>query len=427
MATRSILHADLDAFFASVEQRDDPALRGRPVAVGPGVVMAASYEARRRGVRAGMGVERARRRCPGLVVVPSRFDAYLEASRRVLAVLDEIAPDVEQLSVDEAFLDVTGLERICGPPPVIAQRLRRTVREQVGLPISVGGGTTTQVAKLASGAAKPDGVLVIPPGRELEFLHPLPVERIWGCGPATAAKLRACGIATVAQLATIPPPALATIVGKAAARSLHAVAHNREGRPLQPRRGRRSFGTQSAVRIPAGSPERLDAHAIALAERVTRRMRGAGREGRTVVLRLRFEDYSRLSRAVTLPRPTAATVAVLTAFRGLLAAARELTDQRDLTLVGIAVTNLVPVAPRQLELPFDEDPAAAALDGAVDAVRDRYGARSLKRARLLDAGPGLAAWSLADQDGDETGRVRDARRRDARRQRAGPPINGPRG
>jgi DNA polymerase-4 len=412
-AARSILHADLDAFFASVEQRDDPSLRGRPVAVGPGVVMAASYEARQRGVRSGMGVAGARRRCPGLVVVPSRFGAYLEASRRVFAVLDAIAPDVEPLSVDEAFLDVTGLERICGTPEAIAHRLRAAVREQVGLPISVGGGSTTQIAKLASGAAKPDGVRVVAPGTELAFLHPLPVERIWGCGPATAAKLRASGIATVAQIATIPEPALARIVGKAAARSLAAIAWNRENRPLRPGRGRRSFGTQSAVRIPAGAADRLDAQAIALVERVTRRMRSAGREGRTVALRLRFDDYSRRSRAVTLRQPTAATETVLAAFRGLLDAARETTEQRDLTLVGIAVTNLAAATPRQLELPFDDGPGAA-LDAAVDAVRDRFGAGALRRATLLGGDPGLTAWSLADADTDEIGSARDLRATRAR-------------
>jgi DNA polymerase-4 len=254
---------------------------------------------------------------------------------------------------------------------------------------------------------------VVAPGTELAFLHPLPVERIWGCGPATAAKLRASGIATVAQIATIPEPALARIVGKAAARSLAAIAWNRENRPLRPGRGRRSFGTQSAVRIPAGAADRLDAQAIALVERVTRRMRSAGREGRTVALRLRFDDYSRRSRAVTLRQPTAATETVLAAFRGLLDAARETTEQRDLTLVGIAVTNLAAATPRQLELPFDDGPGAA-LDAAVDAVRDRFGAGALRRATLLGGDPGLTAWSLADADTDEIGSARDLRATRAR-------------
>ena len=226
----SILHADLDAFFAAVEQRDDPGLRGRPVIVGPGVVLAASYEARARGVRSAMGGARARRLCPEAIVVSPRFSAYVQASRDVFAIFEETAPVVEAVSIDEAFLDVSGLERISGTPVAIARRLRREVREQVGLPISVGVATTKHLAKVASNAAKPDGLLAIAPGEELAFLHPLPVGRLWGVGAATEARLREHGIVTVGQLAGLPEGVLMTILGRATGRKLHAIAHNRDPR-----------------------------------------------------------------------------------------------------------------------------------------------------------------------------------------------------
>lgn len=184
-----MMHADLDAFFASVEQRDDPRLRGKPVIVGPGVVMAASYEARAKGVRSAMGGGRARRLCPEAIVVSPRFDAYVEASRAVFAIFEETAPRVEALSLDEAFLDVSGLERFAGTPREIGRRLRAEVRSEVGLAITVGVARTKFLAKVASGVGKPDGLLVVEPGTELDFLHPLPVERLWGVGPKTAAKL----------------------------------------------------------------------------------------------------------------------------------------------------------------------------------------------------------------------------------------------
>src|SRR5205823_8856009 len=214
----SILHADLDAFFASVEQRDDPRLRGRPVIVGPGVVLAASYEAKARGVRTAMGARTARRLCPQAAVVPPRFSAYVEASRAVFRVFDDAAPLVEGLSIDEAFLDVRGMERSAGSPAEIAVRLRQAVREQVGLPITVGVARTKFLAKVASGVAKPDGLLVVPPERELEFLHALPVERLWGVGPVTARKLHAFGIETVGEVARLPQELLVSLVGRAAGR-----------------------------------------------------------------------------------------------------------------------------------------------------------------------------------------------------------------
>ena len=242
----TILHADLDAFFASVEQRDEPRLRGRPVIVGGGVVLAASYEAKACGVRTAMGGRQARRLCPDAVVVPPRMSAYAEASKAVFRVFEDTTPLVEGLSIDEAFLDTRGLERLSGTPPEIAARLRRDVREQVGLPITVGVARTKFLAKVASGVAKPDGLLVVPPDRELAFLHPLPIERLWGVGPVTAGRLHRLGITTVRQVAEFPESALVTILGRAAGRHLHALAHNRDPRPVQARRRRRSIGSQRA-------------------------------------------------------------------------------------------------------------------------------------------------------------------------------------
>jgi DNA polymerase-4 len=381
----SILHADLDAFFASVEQRDDPGLRGRPVIVGPGVVLAASYEARAYGVRSAMGAARARRLCPQAIVVAPRFPAYVQASRAVFEIFDRTTPIVERLSIDEAFLDVRGLEHISGTSSQIAQRLRQEVRDEVGLPISVGVATTKHLAKVASSAAKPDGLLVIPAGQEPAFLRPLPVQRLWGVGPATTRRLREQGIITVGQLAILPEPALMAIVGRAAGRKLHAMAHNRDPRRVQSRRGRRSFGAQSALGARRRSPEALDAVAVALVDRVTRRMRTAGRAGRTVVLRLRFADFSRASRSRTLARPTAATSPILTTLRDLLAVERRTIERRGLTLLGVTVTNLErDDAGTQLALPVDA--SHRDVDAAVDAVRDRYGNRALQRATLLDAG-----------------------------------------
>src|SRR5687768_15068052 len=229
----TILHADLDAFYASVEQRDDPRLRGRPVIVGAGVVLAASYEAKAYGIRTAMGGRQARRLCPRAIVVSPRMSVYTEASRAVFRVFDDTTPLVEGLSIDEAFLDVRGLERISGTPVEIAARLRREVRERVGLPITVGVARTKFLAKVASGVAKPDGLLVVPAGRELAFLHPLPVERLWGVGPVTADKLYDRGIATVGEVAGLGEAALVTLLGRASGRHLHALAHNRDPRPVK--------------------------------------------------------------------------------------------------------------------------------------------------------------------------------------------------
>ena len=383
MFATMILHADADAFFASVEQRDDPRLRGRPTIVGGGVVMAASYEARAFGVRGGMGGRKARALCPNMVVVRPRFEAYSEASRALFAVFEETAPTVEGLSLEEAFLDVTGLERISGSAKEIAARLRREVRERVGLAVSVGVATTKAVAKMASRAAKPDGLLAIEPGRELEFLHPLPVESVWGIGRATATRLNREGIETLADVAELPVEELVSILGPARGRQVHALAHNRARRPVRRGRGRRSIGSQSAGVRPTSSPAELDAVLVAIVDRVTRRMRKAGRAGRTVILRMRFGDFTRATRSRTLPQATGATRPILTSARALLAAARPAVQRRGLTLLGITITNLERTGRNvQLTLPI-EPGGGPSLDAALDEIRERYGSDAVRRAVLL--------------------------------------------
>jgi DNA polymerase-4 len=400
-AVASILHADLDAFFASVEQRDDPALRGKPVIVGPGVVLAASYEARACGVRSAMGGAKARRLCPDAIVVPPRFTAYVEASRAVFAIFEDTAPVVEALSIDEAFLDVRGLEHISGTSDAIARTLRRRVREQVGLPISVGVATTKHLAKVASNEAKPDGLKVVAPGEELAFLHPLPVERLWGVGPATAARLREHGIVTVGQLSGLPVEVLMTVAGKAVGRRLHAIAHNRDPRRVRSGRGRRSIGSQSALGSRPRSPEALDAVAVALVDRVARRMRKGGRVGRTVILRLRWGDFTRATRSKTLPHATASTDTLLVAFRALIAAEQTTIARRGVTLLGLSITNLERGdAGVQLELPLDGHPPEA-LDATMDQIRDRFGTTAVRRARLLTTGDRMSAWLMPGDAPDD--------------------------
>jgi DNA polymerase-4 len=390
----TILHADLDAFYASVEQRDDPSLRGRPVIVGAGVVLAASYEAKACGVRTAMGERWARRLCRDAVVVPPRMTAYSEASKAVYRVFEDTTPLVEGMSIDEAFLDVRGLRRLAGTPPEIAVRLRRSVLERVGLPITVGVARTKFLAKVASGVAKPDGLLVVPPDRELTFLHPLPVERLWGVGPVTAAKLHDRGIRTVGQVAALSEATLVSLLGQASGRHLHALAHNRDPRPVQVGRRRRSIGSQRASGRSPRSLADIDADVVALVERVTRRLRTAGRVGRTVVLRLRFADFSRATRSHTLPKPTSNTATILATARGLLAAATPLIERRGITLVGVAIANLDENHAVQLALPFDA--YSDALDEALDEVRERFGAGAMKRAVLLDRDPGLTIPLLPD-------------------------------
>lgn len=394
----SILHADLDSFYASVEQRDDPSLRGRPVIVGGGVVLAASYEAKAFGVGTAMGGRQARALCPQAIVVSPRMSAYSQASRDVFAVFADTTPLVEPLSVDEAFLDVSGLGRLSGTPVEIAGRLREQVKERVGLPITVGIARTKFLAKVASQVAKPDGLLLVPPDRELAFLHPLPVRRLWGVGAKTAEKLHVHGIETVADVAELSESALGTMVGGAMGRQLFALSRNIDRRRVTTGVRRSSVGAQRALgrRGNSMSAAEVDAVVINLVDRITRRMRAAGRTGRTVVLRLRFDDFGRATRSHTLPRATASTDAILDAARELVAAAAPVIAERGLTLIGFAVSNIDRDGSQQLELPFADQPDPVAIDGAIDDVRQRFGTALLTRGVLVGRDPGLEMPMLPD-------------------------------
>jgi DNA polymerase IV len=390
----TILHADLDSFYASVEQRDDPRLRGRPVIVGPGVVLAASYEAKAFGIRTAMGAGQARRLCPQAVVVRARMEAYSEASKAVFEVFDDTTPLVEGLSIDEAFLDVRGLERISGTPVEIAARLRRRVLEEVGLRITVGVARTKFLAKVASGVAKPDGLLVVPPDGELEFLHPLPVEHLWGVGRVTSAKLRDRGITTVRQVAELGEAALVGMLGRGSGRHLHALAHNRDPRRVRTGQRRRSMGSQRALgRRTPKSPADLDATLVAIVDRLARRLRGARRVCRTVMVRLRFSDFTRATRSHTLNEATAHTQTILVTARELLVAALPLIERQGVTLVGISLGNLENDDAIQLALPLDRH---RALDATLDDVRDRFGSTAITRAVLLGRDPGIDVPLLPD-------------------------------
>jgi DNA polymerase-4 len=391
----TILHADIDSFYASVEQRDDPRLRGRPVIVGAGVVLAASYEAKAFGVRTAMSGRTARRLCPHAVVVRPRMSAYTEASKAVYRVFDDTTPVVEGLSIDEAFLDVRGMRRLAGGPAEIAVRLRKEVRRRVGLPITVGIARTKFLAKVASGVAKPDGLLFVPPDNELTFLHALPIERLWGVGEVTAGRLRALGIATVGDVARMSESALVSVLGRATGRQLHALSHNRDARRVAPRRRRGSIGAQCALGRRRRSPADIDAVLLGLVDRVTRRMRAARRIGRTVTLRLRFDDFTRATRSFTLSEATAETQTIFDTARGLLAAEARLIERRGLTLVGVAVSNLADDSPVQLHLPYERRPELE-LDVAIDQIRTRFGLDAIKRAVLLGREGGFAMPMLPD-------------------------------
>jgi len=391
----TILHADLDAFFASVEQRDDPRLRGRPVIVGAGVVLAASYEARAFGVRGAMSGFEARRLCPGAVVVSPRMSAYTEASRAVFEVFSQTTPLVEGISIDEAFLDVGGLRRVSGTPTEIAVQLREVVFARVGLRITVGVARTKFLAKVASGVAKPDGLLVVPPEGELAFLHPLPVQRLWGVGPKTTAKLHAWGITTVGQVATVPEQTLISMLGTGTGRHLHALAHNRDPRPVQVGRRRRSIGSQRALGRSRRSARDLDIVLMQLVDRVTGRLRDGGRLARTVVIRMRFDDFTRASRSHTVDHPTADTSTILATARALMADATPIIERQGCTLLGLALTNLDDRHAVQLSLPFNAR-SSGALDTVLDELRDRYGASAVTRATQLGRDLGQSMPVLPD-------------------------------
>ncbi len=393
----TILHADLDAFFASVEQRDNPELRGRPVGVGKSVITAASYEAKARGVDPPTGRARALAVCPELAIVPLRGEAYSEASRQVFEIFERHSPLVEGISIDEAFLDVGGMEHMGGTPRQIGEALRRDVREHVGLAVTVGIASAKFIAKIASGFAKPDGLLVVEPGREIEFLHPLEVERLWGVGRVTAEKLHARGIHRIGDLARYGQERLEPVLGPAAAAKFAALANGRDPRSVVPRSRRKSIGAQCAVPQRRYSADEIDRFLAGLVEKAAPRLRKSARSPRTVVLSLRFADFSRATRSHTLPRPTSSTEELLTALRALLTAELPLIRERGLTLIGISFANLEDGA--QLELDFDEQAKERAnpkIDETLDAVRRRFGKDAIKRGLLVDQEEGINQPILPD-------------------------------
>lgn len=394
----TILHADLDAFYASVEQLLDPSLRGKPIAVGSGVVLAASYEAKAFGVGAGMAGWQARRLCPGLQFVDGHFREYQRLGDEVIGVLGDFTPLVERISIDEAFLDVAGSVHLLGQPAEIAESIRRRVRLEIGLPVSVGVARTKHLAKVASQVAKPDGLVVVEPGREADFLHPLPVELMWGVGPATRARLAATGIHTIGDLAAMPSPLIESLLGRAAGSKLGSLAANRDPRRVETARRESSVGAQSALGRAAPTPELLRSTLGYLADRVAGRLRAAGRAGRTVTVRVRFTGLRSVTRSATLALPVATTL-TLTEVAADLAAAALSDNPRDteITLLGVSVSNLIDQAALQLELPLGlgddrRRPGSAggaarwAVDRSVDAVRSRFGRESVGYAASVFGG-----------------------------------------
>ena len=384
-ATATILHADLDAFYASVEQLLDPSLRGKPIAVGGGVVLAASYEARVFGVRGGMPGRRARELCPQLTFVPGHFEDYQRLGDAAIEVLGDFTPLVERISIDEAFADVAGCTHLFGPPAEIAKAVRRRVRVELGLPISVGVARTKHLAKIASQVAKPDGLVVVDPEAELDFLHDLPVELMWGVGPVTSARLAEIGIITIGQLARTSRGALESLLGHAAGQKLAALAWNRDPREIETHRRARSAGAQSAIgRKPAD--ERVYRPTLRhLADRVGTRLRAKSRLGRTVSVRVRFADLRSVTRSVTLAAPISATATLAEIaeelVRGVLA---DHPDEETISLLAISVSNLEEQGEVQLDLPLGlEDEkrrpgtkkgvARWTIDCAVDTIRGRFG------------------------------------------------------
>jgi DNA polymerase-4 len=392
----TVLHADLDAFYASVEQRDAPALRGRPVIVGGGVVLAASYEAKARGVRTAMGGRQALSLCPDAVIVPPRMDAYSQASKDVFAIFRDTTPLVEGLSIDEAFLEVGGLRHIVGTPEQVAVRLRERVRKEVGLAISVGVARTKFLAKVASAVSKPDGLLIVEPEREQEFLLPLPVERLWGVGRVTAEKLHRLNIHTVGELAELEAATAERLLGRAAGAHLHALARLRDPRPVDTTRRRGSIGSQRALGSRPRSVDELDLMLTQIVDRLARRLRDGDRVCRTVILRLRFGDFAKATRSHTVGA-TDRTAVLLAVARGLLATALPEIADRGITLIGVSLSQLRRANDLQPELPIDWDEGAR-LDAVLDAVRDRFGATSVARAAQLGRDPGWSTPVLPEHE-----------------------------
>lgn len=391
----SILHADLDAFYASVEQLRDASLRGKPVAVGTAVVLAASYEAKAFGVVAGMPGWRARKLCPGLRCVEGHFSEYQRLGDQVIDVFRNFTPLVERISIDEAFLDVAGSVHLFGPPTDIAAALRRRVRAEIGLAVSVGVARTKHLAKVASQVAKPDGLVVVEPDEELKFLHPLPVELMWGVGPATRARLAESGIRTIGDLAATSAAILEALLGQAAGHKLGSLAANFDPRHIETARRASSVGAQSALGRRRATPRLLRSTLGYLADRVAGRLRTAGRAGRTITVRVRFSRLQSVTRSVTLPIAVSTTLTITEVATELAAAAlADHPGDLEITLLGVSVSNLVDQPGLQLELPLCLDDgrhrpgsvvgaARWAVDRSMDGIRARFGRDSVGYATVV--------------------------------------------
>lgn len=395
MGEPTILHADLDAFFASVEQLLDPSLKGKPVLVGGGIVLAASYEARAYGVRSPMPTRDAKRLCPEAIVVHGHFERYLDLSAHVMEVLEDASPVIEQISIDEAFVDVRGTTHLLGSPSAIARHIRSRVAAEVGLPISVGVASTKFLAKIASARAKPNGLVVVARGTELDFLHPLPVEAMWGVGRVTAARLHRFGIFTIGDLAALPRGALSSSLGPWASGSLHALAWNRDPRMVRGGRRAGSVGSQQALGRGLTDPEELSVVVLGLADRIGRRTRKKDRSGSTLTIRVRFPGPRVVSRSHTLPSPTSSTAA-LAELGGVLLRRAIDGEEEPVTLVGMSLSNLTTDEFLQLELEVDPgdvlragssmDLKRRAIDASVDGIRERFGRDLLKLGSAPDRG-----------------------------------------
>lgn len=389
----TILHADLDAFYASVEQLLNPNLRGKPIAVGGGVVLAASYEAKAFGVRGGMAGRAARELCPQLIFVDGHFRDYQRLGDQALAVLDDYTPLVERISIDEAFADVAGTERLFGSPEAIARQVRTRVKAEVGLPISVGVARTKHLAKIASQVAKPDGLVMVEPGDEQAFLEPLPVSLMWGVGPVTQHRLATEGIHTIGELARSSPDSVQRLLGVAVGAKLSALAHNEDPRRVVGPARARSVGAQSAMGRRQATPDVVRSVLGHLADRVATRLRAKERAGRTVTVRVRFPDMHAVTRSTTLNGPISATLTLTEVAEEL--AWQAIRDQEqpadggpcEISLLAISVSNLAVQRVIQLELPLPPpDPrspgsqagaARWAVDSTVDAVRAKFGTTSV--------------------------------------------------
>ncbi len=398
----TILHADLDAFYASVEQLLDPSLRNRPIAVGGSVVLAASYEARSYGVRGGMPGWQARQLCGDLLFVGGHFERYQQFGDAVVSVFSDFTPRVERISIDEAFLDVAGAVRLFGPPNEVAAAIRRRVRHEIGLPLSIGVARTKHLAKVASQVAKPDGLVTVAPEDECDFLDPLPIGLLWGVGPTTESRLHSAGIYTIGQLAKVGSPILGGLLGQGAGTKLAALSVNVDSRAVETRGGAKSMGAQAALGRREATPELIRETLAYLIDRVAGRLRKANLAGRRITVRVRFPQMRTATRSVTLSVAISTTL-TLTEVAEKLAYSAILENERErhITLLAVSVSSLSPEHALQLELPLHPSDAHRnagrhieavveasrwGVDRSVDAIREKFGRSAIGYAAVALSG-----------------------------------------